>query len=98
MAQVSGWVRRSARAAAADEERGGVGGMVGEGGRGLFRRANWASCFYEDARNLSCAFLLSWLNDPTNMAWSLRSISLVSCTALAAARERAVLLASAARC
>ena len=98
MAQVSGWVRRSARAAAADDERGGGGGMVGGGGRGLFRRANWASCFCEDARSLSCAFLFSWSNDPTNMAWSWRSIFLASSIVLAAARERAVLVASAARC
>ena len=34
MAQVSGWVRRSARAAAADDERGGGGGH----GRGRWAR------------------------------------------------------------
>ena len=107
MAQVSGWVWRSVRAAAADDDgRGGSEAMlgwaeVGGGGGGegwLLRLAIWTSCFREDARNLACALSLSWTIDPTNMAWSWRSVALNSWTVWAAARERAAFLASAVKC
>ena len=101
MAQVSGWVRRSVRAAAADDEQGGEGGMVGwaEVGRVAWREslATWSSCFLEDSRAEAFVSSWAWVREPTMMAEPSVSACFALRVALAAARESAVCLTSASK-
>ena len=89
------------RAAAADDERGGEGGMVGwaEVGGVAWREslAIWSSCFLEDSRAAPFALSWAWVRERTMMAEPSVSACFALMVALAAARESAVCLTSASK-